>query len=55
LIERAATRVEKGSAGLPVGVQVVTRHWREDVVLSVMAAREDHFRRQPDYPAWPPI
>lgn len=55
LIERAASHVETGSTGLPVGVQVVARHWREDVTLAVMAALEDHFRRQPDYPAWPPI
>ena len=33
-----AQAVERGSAGLPVGVQVVARHWREDIVLSVMAA-----------------
>lgn len=29
-------RAEEGSAGLPVGVQVVGRHWREDVVLALM-------------------
>ena len=52
LIERAARTVEAGSAGLPIGVQVVARHWREDMVLAVMAALEDHFRAQPDYPAF---
>ena len=55
---RAATAVarasERGSAGLPVGVQVAARHWREDVVLAVMAALERHFRTTPDYPAAPP-
>lgn len=55
LIERAACHVETGSTGLPVGVQVVARHWREDVVLAVMAVLEDHFRRRPGYPAWPPM
>jgi fatty acid amide hydrolase len=55
LIERAASHVENSSRGLPVGVQVVARHWREDVTLAIMAGLEDHFRRQPDYPAWPPI
>jgi fatty acid amide hydrolase len=55
LIERAACNVEAGSAGLPVGVQVVARHWRENVVLAIMAVLEDHFRRQPDYPHWPPL
>ncbi|MEM8648746.1 MAG: amidase family protein, partial [Pseudomonadota bacterium] len=48
-----ARAVEQGSAGLPVGVQVVARHWREDVVLAVMAALEDHFRPSPDYPVFP--
>lgn len=45
-----AVQVEKGSAGLPVGVQVVGRHWREDVVLSVMAALEEIFSMQAHYP-----
>jgi fatty acid amide hydrolase len=48
-----ARAVEQGSAGLPVGVQVVARHWREDIVLAVMAALEDHFRSTPDYPTRP--
>lgn len=48
--ERAARRIESGSAGLPVGVQVAARHWREDVVLTIMSALEDHFRQQVDYP-----
>ncbi|MFL6648450.1 MAG: amidase family protein, partial [Sulfurifustaceae bacterium] len=50
IVERAARRVESGSAGLPVGVQVIARHWREDVVLAVMQALEEHFSKQPDYP-----
>ena len=32
--------IAKGSAGLPVGTQVVARHWREDVALALMAAIE---------------
>jgi fatty acid amide hydrolase len=40
LVDRAARSVERGSAGLPVGVQVVARHWRDDVALAVMAALE---------------
>ncbi len=51
----AARRVEQGSAGLPVGVHVFARHWREDIVLAVMAELERHFRAQPDYPARPPV
>lgn len=53
LIERTARRVEVGSAGLPVGVQVVARRWREDIVLAVMGALEESFRSRPDYPAEP--
>ena len=48
-----ARAVERGSAGLPIGVQVVARHWREDVVLAVMAALEDRFQSSPDFPAIP--
>lgn len=35
-----AAAVDAGSAGLPVGVQVIARPWREDIVLAVMAAIE---------------
>ncbi|HEY76093.1 MAG TPA: amidase [Thermoflexia bacterium] len=55
LADITAQQVEKGSAGLPVGVQVVARHWREDIVLAVMAALEAHFRPTADYPEYPPI
>lgn len=54
-VERTAAAVEKGSAGLPVGVQAAARHWREDIVLAVMSALESHFRTQADYPGHPPI
>ena len=40
-VERAAHAVEMGSTGLPVGVQVVARSWREDIVLALMAALEE--------------
>ncbi len=55
IVERTARAVEQGSAGLPIGVQVVARHWREDIVLALMAALEDHFRAQSDYPQHPTI
>jgi fatty acid amide hydrolase len=55
IVERTARAVEHNSAGLPIGVQVVARHWREDIVLALMAALEDHFRAQPDYPQHPPM
>lgn len=50
LAERAAQRVERGSAGLPVGVQVAAPHWRDATVLTVMAALEAGFGTRPDYP-----
>jgi fatty acid amide hydrolase len=51
--DKTARRVEEGSAGLPVGVQVVGRHWREDTVLAVMAALEEEFRAGSTYPSRP--
>lgn len=54
-VERTARRVEQGSVGLPIGVQVAARLWREDLVLAVMAALEQAFRSQPDYPWQPPL
>jgi fatty acid amide hydrolase len=53
-VDREARKTEDGSAGLPVGVQVAARHWREDVVLAVMAALEQEFSTRPDYPSRPP-
>ena len=53
LADITAQKVERGSSGMPVGVQVVARHWRDDVVLAVMAMLEEHFRKQPDYPSFP--
>jgi fatty acid amide hydrolase len=54
-VEQEARAAEAGSAGLPVGVQVAARPWREDVALALMAALEGHFRARPDYPARPPL
>ncbi len=53
IVDRAAQSVEHGSAGLPVGVQVAARPWREDVALAVMAALETHFQARPDFPKTP--
>jgi fatty acid amide hydrolase len=39
-MDRAARETERGSAGLPIGVQVAARPWREDLVLATMAAIE---------------
>lgn len=53
-VEQAARAAEQGSAGMPVGVQVVARYWREDVALAIMGALEQAFSLRPDYPARPP-
>lgn len=55
VVDRAARHVEQNSAGLPIGVQVVARHWREDVVLHVMSTLEEHFRQTPLFPFHPDL
>jgi fatty acid amide hydrolase len=40
VVDKTAREVQRNSAGLPIGVQVVARHWREDVALAVMSALE---------------
>lgn len=52
---REARRVDADSAGLPVGVQVVSRCWREDLVLAVMRLLEAEFSRADDYPRLAPL
>ncbi len=52
-IERSALRTERGSAGLPAGVQVVGRPWREDTVLAAMFALEAAAAARSDYPLTP--
>lgn len=53
-MNRAAQKADQGSAGLPIGVQVVARHWRDHVALAAMRAIEESGRLQPDYPHAPP-
>lgn len=48
---KRAAEVEKGSQGLPIGVQVASKPWREDVVLALLRALEEVFSTRPDYPA----
>ncbi|MSP90209.1 MAG: amidase [Myxococcales bacterium] len=50
---KRCAEVEAESAGLPVGVQVVARPWREDLVLAAMCAIEDGVRSHPSYPHTP--
>ena len=49
-VDQQAIAVDRGSAGLPIGVQIGALPWREDIVLAVMSALEVHFQNQPDYP-----
>jgi fatty acid amide hydrolase len=50
VMQKAARNVELGSAGLPVGVQVVARPWREHVALAAMRAIEEAASKRSDYP-----
>jgi fatty acid amide hydrolase len=54
IVQRAARRVELGSAGMPLGVQVAARPWRDDLVLALMRTIEKQARERPDYPHCPP-
>jgi fatty acid amide hydrolase len=40
ITEQTALKVERGSAGLPIGVQVAALPWREDIVLGLMRLLE---------------
>lgn len=50
---RRAVEIDRESEGLPVGVQVVGRAWREAEVLAAMMAIEDHAALHPDFPRTP--
>ena len=52
-VERGVARVTAEGAGLPVGVQVIARPYREDLALAVMAAIEGAVRHRHDYPVTP--
>jgi fatty acid amide hydrolase len=49
-LERAAQATERGSAGLPVGVQVVARPWQEHIAFAAMRAIEASLHGNADYP-----
>lgn len=54
-MERAARQAEIGSAGLPIGVQVVARPWREHVALAAMRAIEEAATAQGEHPGMPTL
>jgi fatty acid amide hydrolase len=47
---RKAKATDEGSVGLPVGVQVSSLPWREDIVLAIMSALENSVAANPSYP-----
>jgi fatty acid amide hydrolase len=51
--DRVFAEHERGSAGLPAGVQIAARPFREDVVVAVMAAMEGQLRGGAEYPLTP--
>jgi fatty acid amide hydrolase len=52
-IEKRAAEIDRASAGLPVGVQLVGRAWHEHEVLAAMAAVEQYAGGFPDFPRTP--
>jgi fatty acid amide hydrolase len=54
-LDKQAAKVDKASVGLPIGVQVVARPWREATVLAVMQAVEDGVRGDADFPHTPVV
>ncbi|MFI5274061.1 MAG: amidase [Ktedonobacterales bacterium] len=55
MVLRAARAAEQGTAGLPIGVQVVARPWREHQALAAMRAIEAGARASGEHPGMPPI
>jgi fatty acid amide hydrolase len=53
LLARQAARIDNVSAGLPVGIQIAGRPWRDHVVLAVMSAVETAVASDEHYPATP--
>lgn len=53
LVERAARSVELGSAGMPVGVQIVARPWQDHVALAAMDALQQAAQQRDGYPRTP--
>lgn len=52
-LDKSCAAAERGATGLPVGIQVVARPWREDVALALMQAVQEGCGAQPLYPRTP--
>jgi Asp-tRNA(Asn)/Glu-tRNA(Gln) amidotransferase A subunit family amidase len=55
VVERTAFETDRGSAGLPIGVQLMGRPWRDDVVLAAMRAIERAAHHRADFPLAPKL
>ncbi len=52
-VDKLQEAIDAGSLGLPVGVQIAARPYREDVALAVMAAIEQRLLVHEDFPHTP--
>jgi fatty acid amide hydrolase len=52
-LEKIAADVDRKSLGLPVGVQIAARPWREDLVLALMMAVEEGVSGDEGFPRTP--
>jgi fatty acid amide hydrolase len=53
LLDKRAAEIDAASEGLPVGVQVVGRPWRDHVVIAAMRAIEADVASDQGFPATP--
>jgi fatty acid amide hydrolase len=53
MVYAAINKVERNSAGLPIGAQLIARPWREDVALAAMHAIETAASAREGYPRTP--
>jgi len=53
MVYAAVNKVERNSAGLPIGVQLIARPWREDIALAAMQAIETAASARSEYPRTP--
>jgi fatty acid amide hydrolase len=53
LLDKHAAEVDAASEGLPIGVQIVGRAWRDHVVIAAMQAIESDVALDYGFPATP--
>jgi fatty acid amide hydrolase len=53
ILAKAVERIQKGSIGLPVGVQIIARPWQEHHALAAMKVIETEARKQASFPHTP--